>query len=202
MCTFSDLYTDAWRNRFGRPDHAWLGNNLFGKTVGLVGLGRIGAAVAERLKPFKVKEILYSSRSDKDSVVAKRVEFSQLLQNSDVVVITCSLNDSTKGLFNKEAFDMMKPTACLINISRGAIVNQPDLIQALKTGKILRAGLDVTTPEPLPHDHELMSLKQVTLTPHMATEAIETRADISKMVVDNIRGALEEGREMPSEVLP
>lgn len=138
-----------------------LGPGLLNSTVGIVGLGRIGAEIAEILKGFKVSKILYTSRREKPEAAkfnGKLVNFDTLLKESDFVIVTIALTPDTKEMFNKEAFDKMKKTAVFINVSRGQVVHQPSLIEALKNKQIWGAGLDVTTPEPIGSDHELLKL--------------------------------------------
>lgn len=137
------------------------GPGLAGKTVGIVGLGRIGFRVAEILKSFKVAKILYTSRTAKPEASAfdgEQVDFSVLLKNSDFVITTVALTPQTRFLFNAWAFSQMKNTAIFVNASRGDVVDQAALIDALKNNTIYAAGLDVTTPEPLPLCSELLHL--------------------------------------------
>jgi len=126
---------EKWKDLKGRVFYPFQGEMMQGKTVGIVGLGRIGYAVAQRLKPFKPKAILYASRKAKlEAEQALRVEhvcFPILLERSDIVIITCLLSDATRHLFDMKAFEQMKHTAVLINVARGAIVKQDDLIRAL-----------------------------------------------------------------------
>ncbi|XP_023571720.1 glyoxylate reductase/hydroxypyruvate reductase [Octodon degus] len=142
----------------------WMcGYGLTQSTVGIVGLGRIGKAVARRLKPFGVQKFLYTGRQPKPQEAAEfQAEFvstHQLAAESDFIVVACSLTPETKGLCNRDFFQKMKKTAVFVNISRGDVVNQDDLYQALASGQIAAAGLDVTTPEPLPTKHPLLTLK-------------------------------------------
>lgn len=137
------------------------GTGLSGKTVGIVGLGRIGLRVAELLKNFNTAKMLYTSRAIKPEASkfgGEKVEFDILLKNSDFVIVTVALTPETKHMFNTEAFKQMKETAIFVNGSRGDIVDQEALINALKNGTIAAAGLDVVTPEPIPLDHELLKL--------------------------------------------
>ncbi|CAG5092196.1 Similar to Grhpr: Glyoxylate reductase/hydroxypyruvate reductase (Mus musculus), partial [Cotesia congregata] len=140
----------------------WMcGPGLAGSTVGIVGLGRIGARVAEYLYPFRVSKILYSSRSDKSAAAAfkgQRVPLDQLLAESDFVIVTIAQTPETRGMFNEEAFSKMKKSSIFINVSRGEIVDQDALVKVLKNRGIRAAGLDVMTPEPIPLDHELLKL--------------------------------------------
>lgn len=181
----------------------WMcGPGLSGSTVGIVGFGRIGQEVAKRLKPFNVKKFLYYSRSEKsqNEVGAQRVNFDDLLRDSDFVIATCALTPETKGIFNKDAFEKMKTTAVFINTSRGAIVDQNALIEALKLKKIWAAGLDVTTPEPLPLGSELFQLENCVILPHIGSAAIETRKEMAVLTARNILAALK-GEKMPAELV-
>lgn len=137
------------------------GPGLLNSTVGIVGLGRIGAEVATILNGFKVSKILYTSRREKEEAAkfnGQLVDFDILLKESDFIIVTVALTPETKEMFNKEAFDKMKKSAVFINVSRGNVVHQPSLIEALRNKQIWGAGLDVMTPEPIGADHELLQL--------------------------------------------
>lgn len=128
--------------------------------MGIYGLGRIGQAVLKRLKAFDVARFLYSGRAAKPEVTdATFVDFMTLCKESDFIVVTCALTPETKEIFNEAAFSLMKPNCVFVNTSRGGTVDQEALIKALKANTIFAAGLDVTTPEPLPPDHELTKLR-------------------------------------------
>lgn len=182
----------------------WLcGPQLKGSTVGIVGLGRIGRAVVKRLKPFGVKEFLYSGRTKKEESDEEGAVFStfeNLLKESDFVILTLAYTPESKDLFDEKAFKLMKKSSILINPSRGAVINQDHLVTALKDGSIFGAGLDVMTPEPLPIDHPLTSLPNCTLVPHLGSATIETRALMGVMTVENITGVLE-NTKMPAEFI-
>ena len=138
-----------------------LGVDIRGSTVGIVGFGSIGQTVAKRLSGFEVGQFLYCGHNTKpaaDAIGAKFVSFNELIQLSDFIFIICPLTPETKHLFNAEVFSKMKSTAVLVNVARGAIVDQDALIHALKTGQIFAAGLDVMSPEPLPSDDPLLKL--------------------------------------------
>lgn len=178
------------------------GKELSGSTVGIVGLGRIGLAVAKRLQPFGVQKFLYSGNSEKSwasDIGAEFVPFDILLQNSDFVVACCSMNPQNKGLFNKDAFNKMKNSAIFVNTSRGVLVNQEDLFQALSTNQILAAGLDVTTPEPLPRDNPLFTLNNCVITPHLGSATTKARAAMADLVCRNILAGLK-GQPLPKPV--
>lgn len=181
----------------------WMcGRDIYDSTVGIVGLGRIGMAVARRLLPFEPKQILYCSNSPKPNaseVKTVRVDLDELLAQSDFVIALCSLNESTKGMFDRDVFRKMKRTAVFVNTSRGGVVNQEDLYTALVTGEILAAGLDVTVPEPLPTDSKLLTLKNCVVLPHIGSATMDTRNTMSALTARNILSALE-GKSMPEQV--
>uniref|UniRef100_A0A8D0AU54 Glyoxylate reductase/hydroxypyruvate reductase n=1 Tax=Sander lucioperca TaxID=283035 RepID=A0A8D0AU54_SANLU len=142
----------------------WLcGHELANSTVGILGLGRIGVAIAERLAPFKVKKFIYTDvapRPELASIInAEYVSFNEMAKQSDFLAVCCALTPETKEICNKDLFSKMKNTSIFINTSRGGVVNQEDLYEALSTGQIAGAGLDVTVPEPLPTSHPLFTLK-------------------------------------------
>jgi len=128
----------------------WMcGKPLAKATIGIVGLGQIGLAIARRLQPFSIQRILYSGLrekqfdSEEDKNLFKFVEFEELLSESDFVIIACALNEKTRNMFNKQAFEKMKNDAILINIARGGIVDQDALYDALKNGQIQAAGTKI-----------------------------------------------------------
>nr|KAF6314620.1 glyoxylate and hydroxypyruvate reductase [Myotis myotis] len=182
----------------------WMcGYGLTKSTVGIIGLGRIGQAIARRLKPFGVQRFLYSGRQPKPQEAAEfQAEFvptAQLAAEADFIIVTCSLTPATKGLCNKDFFRLMKKTAVLVNISRGDVVNQDDLYQALASGQIAAAGLDVTTPEPLPTSHPLLTLKNCVILPHIGSATHGTRNTMSLLAANNLLAGLR-GEPMPSEL--
>lgn len=171
--------------------------------VGVIGFGRIGQEVAKRVVPFKPKQILYQNRSDKfdeaKQIGAERTTLSDLLKKSDFVILTCSLNDDTKHLFDETNLNKMKPNAILINTSRGGIVDQKALYKVLKEKRIYAAGLDVTTPEPLPLDSPLLELDNCVILPHIGSADINTRIEMSRITACNILAGLK-GVKMISEL--
>uniref|UniRef100_A0A3P9MA13 Glyoxylate reductase/hydroxypyruvate reductase n=1 Tax=Oryzias latipes TaxID=8090 RepID=A0A3P9MA13_ORYLA len=181
----------------------WLcGYGLSGSTVGIIGLGRIGMAIAQRLLPFGVKRLLYSGRTAKSYAAEVNGEFvplDTLTSESDFIVVSCSLTPETQGLCDKAFFSKMKKNAIFINSSRGAVVNQEDLYDALSSGQIAAAGLDVTTPEPLPTNHPLLTLKNCVVLPHIGSATYTTRGVMSALAAQNLLGGLQ-GSDMPSEL--
>ena len=165
-----------------------LGHDLHGSTVGIVGFGRIGQAVARRLEGFGC-EILHTSRSG-------GVPLEELLDRSDFVTLHSPLTPETRGLIGDEALARMKPTAYLVNTARGPIVDSDALGRALHAGRIAGAALDVTDPEPLPGDHPLLGAPNLLVLPHLGSATEATRARMADMAVDNLLAALA-GRPMP-----
>ncbi|XP_005999961.3 glyoxylate reductase/hydroxypyruvate reductase isoform X2 [Latimeria chalumnae] len=127
------------------------------------------------------------------------VSIDKLAEESDFVIVCCSLTPETQGMCNKGFFAKMKKNAVFINTSRGTVVNQDDLYQALVSGQIAAAGLDVTVPEPLPTDHPLLSLKNCVILPHIGSATYDTRNTMSVLAADNLLGGLK-GESMPSEL--
>ncbi|GBM20234.1 Glyoxylate reductase/hydroxypyruvate reductase [Araneus ventricosus] len=189
-----EVTNGGWENCAWGP--LWMcGTSLAGSTVGIVGLGRIGFAVAERLKSFKLKNILYSGNKPKieatEKLNAKFVPFEELLKQSDFVITCASLTPNTRGIFNLEAFQKMKRNAIFVNTSRGGLVNHEDLYTVLTTGIIKAAGLDVMEPEPLPIDHRLTKLPNCVLLPHIGSATVETRTTMALLTAKNILAGLD-----------
>lgn len=181
----------------------WMcGHGLAGSTVGIVGLGRIGFAVAQRLRPFALSRMLYTGHKQKSyaaDVTAEFVSLDVLLEQSDFVIASCPLSSETTNLFNASTFSRMKHTSVFINTSRGGVVDQADLYDALKTGVIAAAGLDVTTPEPLPVSDKLLTLDNCVILPHIGSATIETRTAMSLLTARNILSALS-GKPLPCQL--
>ena len=178
----------------------FLGRDVSGSTIGIVGMGRIGLAVARRAKFGFGMKVLYHNRKPTDAaneVDGQYVSLEDLLQQSDHVVLVCPLTEETTGLINKERLAMMKPTATLINIARGPVVDTDDLVEALRNRQIFAAGLDVTEPEPLSADHPLFALDNVIITPHRGSSTALTRKKMLDLTVRNmVAGAA--GKPMPA----
>uniref|UniRef100_A0A9J7X7T9 Glyoxylate reductase/hydroxypyruvate reductase n=1 Tax=Cyprinus carpio carpio TaxID=630221 RepID=A0A9J7X7T9_CYPCA len=182
----------------------WLcGHELANSTVGILGLGRIGVAIAERLKPFKVKKFIYTDVAPRpelaNMIEAEYVSFDELAKQSDFLAVCCALTQETHGICNWNLFSKMKKNAIFINTSRGGVVNQEDLYEALSTGLIAGAGLDVTTPEPLPTHHPLFTLKNCVILPHIASASYTTRNAMSALAANNLLAGLR-GEPMPKEL--
>jgi glyoxylate reductase len=183
----------------------WLGQDLVGRTLGIVGMGRIGFAAAKRLHLGWGMTVLYTDQVSvslaESELGARRVDLDELLAASDFVSVHTDLNPTTKGMFNRERFAKMKPTAVFVNTARGPLVDQAALADALRRGVIFAAGLDVTDPEPLPPDHELYSLPNCVIVPHIASATVGTRDAMARICADNLLAGLD-GRRLPHGVNP
>ena len=176
-----------------------LGSDLWGTTLGIVGMGRIGAAVARRAAGFSMK-VLYNSRSPKpgleEEIGAAYVELVDLLAQADHVVITAAYTSETHHLIDHAALAGMKPTATLVNIARGPLVDPDALCEALRSGAIGSAALDVTEPEPIPADHPLLSLPNCLVIPHLGSASRGTRLAMATRAVENLLAGLA-GKRVP-----
>lgn len=181
-----------------------LGQDLAGKTLGIVGLGRIGMAVAQRLVDGWKMRVLYTARHEKPEAAdrwgARRVPLQQLLADSDFVSIHTDLNEQTAGLFDASAFAQMKRSAVLVNTSRGQLVDQGALHHALTSGQIFAAALDVTDPEPLPHDHPLVALDNCLIVPHIGSATGAARDGMARIAADNLIAGIR-GEPLPCAVV-
>ena len=176
--------------------------DLAGKTLGIVGMGDIGSAVAKRAQVSQM-HVVYHNRhqrvDDAELGVTYMPTLDKLLSESDFVLLAVTLNPSTKHMLNEAAFAKMKQGSRLINISRGAVVDTDALYAALHSGKLAYAALDVTDPEPLPAEHKLLTLDNITVTPHIASATVETRDAMALLTADNILAGLQ-GLPLPAQV--
>lgn len=164
-------------------------NELSGKTIGIVGLGAIGQRVAGIAQAFGMKVVAYN-RSKRDIAGVRQVGFDELLKTSDIVTVHCPLNADSERMFNKETFGKMKKGAVFVNTARGGVVVEDDLKEALESGHLGGACIDVLTVEPMVEDCVLMGVKNCIITPHIAWAPLETRQRLMGIVCDNIRGFL------------
>jgi len=180
-------------NDFGFSHYQYTWNDLSGKTFGIVGLGNIGRQVGTIAKCFGANVIYYSTSGSNNQTDFERVDFDLLLESSDIISIHAPLNESTRGLFNLQAFKRMKPTSIFLNLGRGAIVVEDDLAQALEGGYIGKAGIDVLSVEPMTMHHPFMQVKHkdnLFVTPHIGWASIESRHRMMIEVELNIQGFL------------
>jgi glyoxylate reductase len=160
-----------------------IGHEVTGSTLGIVGMGRIGKQVAKRARAFDMKILYHNRRRD------------------DVVALNCPLTEETTGMIGKAQFELMKPSATLINMARGPVVVTDDLYETLKAGRIRSAALDVTDPEPLPRNHPLLELENLVIAPHLGSASHRTRQRMMEMTVQNLAAGLA-GQSLPYPVLP
>ncbi len=202
-------------DRYVREGHwkvAWspellLGSDVYGATLGIIGMGRIGRAVAKRAQGFNMK-ILYTSRSinERDTELrqqfgADHVDLVTLLRKSDIVTLHIPLTSDTRHLIGKAELAMMKQGSILINTSRGQVIDEDALYQALMIKHLAAAGLDVFTEEPISLDSPLLQLENVVLAPHIGSASTYTRSTMAKMCAENLRAALA-GAKPPNIVNP
>jgi phosphogluconate 2-dehydrogenase len=180
-----------WTRNIG-PTH--FGSDVHGKTLGIIGMGRIGEALAQRGHFGFGMPVIYHSQSPKPAVEqrfnAHYRSLPELLQQADFVCLTLPLTAQTEGLIGAEQFALMRPETIFINISRGKVVDEAALIEALRAGRIRAAGLDVFEREPLNQDSPLLQLNNVVATPHIGSATHETREAMARCAVDNLLAAL------------
>ena len=173
---------------FTHFDHRF--NELSGKTWGIIGLGNIGRRVADIAKCFGCRVIYFSTSGKNNHKGYNRVSFDKLLEQSDIVSVHAPLTDDTLGLMNREAFARMKPGAVFLNLGRGPIVDEAALTEALNTGMIAAAGLDVLSQEPMSEDNPLRSIKdseRLIITPHIAWASVEARTRLMEIILEQIK---------------
>lgn len=157
-----------------------------GRTLGIVGYGSIGKKVAKIAQAFDMKVLAYNRSPKKDEGV-RFVEMDELLEKSDIVSIHCPLNRDSEKMCNKDFFSKMKDGALFINTSRGGVVDEPALIEAVKSGKLSGAGLDVVAVEPMEKHYDILDIDNIIITPHSAWAPVETRTRLVEIVKNNIK---------------
>ena len=186
--TASDRDTRAGGWKTWSPT-AFLGQDVYRATLGIVGLGEIGEAMARRARGFSMR-ILYASRTRKPAVESNLGlewrSFEEVLVSSDFVSLHVPLTPETRHLISHRELALMKPGAILVNTTRGAVVDQDALVASLRSGHLGGAALDVTDPEPLPLDHPLFALPNAVITPHIGSASLATRAKMAEMAAMNI----------------
>ena len=179
-----------------------LGREVHGSTIGILGMGRIGRQVATRARGFGMTILYHNRRRDDEAEIAIAARYApkdELLAAADYVVLTLPLTAETRGYVGRAELAKMKPTATLVNVARGAVVDKDALAEALAARRLHAAALDVTDPEPLPRDHPLLRLDNVVITPHLGSATEETRRKMAEVSVANLFAGLE-GRPLPFEV--
>lgn len=180
-----------------------IGYEVTGSTLGIVGLGRIGKQVARRARAFDMRIVYHNRRRDeaaeRELGVAYR-SLDDLLAESDFVTLNCPLTAETTNLIGARELALMKPTGILINVARGPVVNHDALLAALKSRRIAAAGLDVTSPEPLPRNHPLLALSNLVVTPHLGSASNHTRRRMIEMSIENLNASVR-GEPLPWRVV-
>lgn len=172
---------------------SFTGVELYGKTLGLVGAGRIGGEVATRARAFGMRVLVFDPFLSPERVTALGVEtatLDELLKKSDVLSVHVPLSDETKGLIGEAQLSMLKPTAFVLNVARGGVVDEDALLRVLQTKRIAGAALDVYSSEPLPADHPFRSLANVVLTPHLGASTAEAQQNVAIEIAEAVRAAL------------
>ena len=180
-----------------------LGYEVNGTRLGIIGLGNIGRQVARRANGFNM-ETFYHNRTRNPQAEAelgvKYASLNSLLSKVDYISLNVPLTSETQNLIGRKELLKMKPTAILVNLSRGGVLNHDALLEALEKGWIAAAAIDVTEPEPLPRNHPLLKMDNLVITPHLGSATIKTRRKMGKLSIDNLMAGLE-GRELPSPVV-
>lgn len=200
----ADKYVRAGDWKVGWHPNMLLGRDVYGETIGIVGAGRIGCAVARRARGFDMKILYYDvvPRPDLEKELgARRMDLDELLEESDFVSVHVPLMKATHHLINADKLKLMKETAYIINNSRGPVIDEKALYRALKEGTIAGAAIDVFEQEPTPKDNPLLELENVIVTPHISSSSHKTRSKMAEMVAENLV-AFFEGRNPPNLVNP
>jgi glyoxylate reductase len=198
--TEAERYIHAGKWKTWHPSML-LGMDLAGKTLGLVGFGRIGRAVAKRAAGFDMRVIYYSPNAKPEFGAMPVNSLDELLSQSDFVSIHTPLNQSTRQMVNADFLSKMKRTAIFVNTSRGQVVDQVALYQALRSHSIFAAALDVTDPEPLPLDSPLLTLENCIIVPHIGSASEKTRDDMARLAAQNLIAGLK-GERLPHCINP
>lgn len=188
-------------NNWGNFDPMYeLGQELYGKTLGIFGLGRIGFEMAEKCKKAFGMNIIYHNRNHNEEAEkelnAKYVSFDELIEQSDVLSIHANFKPEQSNLFDASVFKKMKKTAIFVNTARGGFHNQKDLFEALVSGEIWGAGLDVTNPEPIEDNDPILQLTNVCILPHIGSATVEARNGMARLAAENLI-AFSKSEKMP-----
>ncbi len=192
----ADRYVKSGKWQVAWGPEMLLGIDVFGSTLGIIGMGRIGYAVAQRAVGFNMR-VLYYSHSETELTKAAdriprahRVNFQELLSMSDIISLHIPLSSETRGMLSDNEFAIMKKGSIIVNTSRGPVIDESALFNALKDGHLRAAGLDVFQDEPTPMTNPLMQLDNVVTLPHIGSASIAARTKMAEMCVDNITQAL------------
>lgn len=204
------LYFDKniYRYRHNQRNHLWQEENphyeMYQQQALILGTGSIGVEVAKRLKGFDMEVVGYKRTHEKvkyfDKIVSDKKTLNQYYQSCDYLIITLPSNQHTRHMINQNVFNQLKSSVLLINIGRGDIIHQEDLVIALREGKLRGAALDVVTPEPLPKDHPLWDMEQVLITPHSSSLSPRLQRRRLDMIID-LFNQYEQGKTLYNIVL-
>jgi len=197
MKAATDARNGLWQNW---TPTGWLGADLHGATLGIIGLGKIGRAVAQRAKGFGLNVVYYKPKREPEVEAALGVNYlplDDLLSTSDFISLHTPLTPQTRGMIDEAVLKKMKRTSILINTARGSIVVTDALVRALREGWIAGAGIDVTDPEPLPKSHPLYDLPNCLVIPHIGSATHGTRRRMAELACENLLAGLE-GRKLPN----
>ena len=182
-----------------------LGPDVHHATLGILGFGRIGREIAKRARGFDMEVLYYdvypASPEEEARLGARRASLDEVLAASDFITLHVNLTPETHHLMNRNTFAKMKPSAILVNASRGPVVDPDDLFDALRNGVIAGAALDVTEPEPLPGNHKLLTLPNCLVVPHVASASFATRGNMAKIAAENLFAGMQR-QPLPSFVNP
>jgi glyoxylate reductase len=179
-----------------------LGTEVHSATLGIIGMGNIGRQVARRARAFDMTVLYHNRKPNTQAEAELGVTYAalpDLLRQADFVTLNVPLNAETRGMIGAEQLALMKPTAILVNVARGAVIDHQALVEALDAGRIGGAALDVTEPEPLPRDHPLLKMEHVIITPHLGSATHQTRQAMARLSVDNLKAGLA-GRQLPVRI--
>jgi phosphoglycerate dehydrogenase-like enzyme len=195
LCSrYPDLYDAQKRHEWHRTPGMMDLRALYGRTIGILGMGHTGVALASRAKAFDMRVLGYRRRDlapppgvDRMYSADKGEGIDEILEQADILALVLNLSDATYRMIGREQLARMKTSAIIVNLSRGGVIDQDAMIEALKEGRLAGAGLDVTTPEPLPADHPLWNTPNVLITPHF-TAALPDKVDRSvEVITENFR---------------
>ena len=188
-----DIASGKWLQSFLNTTYAEPSFELYEKTIGIIGFGNIGQCTGRIANGFGMN-VIYSDYKEMDvDYPATRVSNEELFEKADVIVLHCPLTSETKHMINKKTIAKMKDGVILINVARGGLINEEDLVEALKVGKVKGAGLDVTEKEPLPADSILINAPNCLITPHVAWVTKEAKQRMYDTVIDNFESYMNGG---------
>ncbi len=199
----ANQHAKTWRGMISDPTIRE--DELGGKTMLIVGMGRIGSRLATLAKVFDINVVAVKRDPSRGGEAAHEVhaqeKLHELLPNADIVVLTCPLTPETENLINADALAAMKPSAHLINVARGKVVDEPALISALQSGQIAAAGIDCTVEEPLPEGSPLWSIENALITPHTAGETRRYEDNVVDILMDNLERMWRGETELRNQVV-